>query len=244
MLFGLATAFITLLVRIIQAIESPETVHLIAIPSPLTSSLLLANIASLLIANVAWLMFQQDRTKAAYLKLANEDPLTGLANRHLLFRTAPQTLTTAKQTNAPLSLLLLDLDYFKQINDTWGHDTGDLALKHFANMLRASIRPNDLAVRYGGEEFCVLIAAEPQAAQHIAQRLAEKLREQSNLPAGQLIQFSGGIASTINGSTTLEQLISRADQALYLAKNQGRNQVQLEQTEGVPPLANNVDTTN
>jgi two-component system cell cycle response regulator len=129
-----------------------------------------------------------------------------------------------------LAFVIMDIDYFKQVNDTYGHDIGDEVLKEFASRIAANTRGIDLACRYGGEEFVV---AMPDTDMSFAYSIAERLRQSiettpikiSRAPSQLNITISIGIAKAEGAGDTAEKLLHRADQALYRAKRSGRNRV-------------------
>ena len=159
--------------------------------------------------------------------VAFKDNLTDIFNRHYLFETAPLLLTLSDEMQEPLSLLFIDIDYFKKINDTYGHLVGDNILKFFVENTRKILRAGDVFVRFGGEEFIVLL---PKVNLEESLLVAEKIRlcvEQNHYQTGDL-EIANTIsigASQYQYPETLEKLISRADSALYRAKENGRNQV-------------------
>ncbi len=159
-------------------------------------------------------------------RLAITDELTGVWNRRQLMAQGTFEIEIAKRTERPLSLIFLDIDYFKQINDTFGHPVGDEALKFLTSHIKRLIRSTDMIARLGGEEFCILTVNTNQAA---ACALAEKIRvffEREILRVkGQDIHFtiSFGVASHHIGNGTIDDLISEADEACYEAKAKGRN---------------------
>ncbi|MDR0550321.1 MAG: GGDEF domain-containing protein [Deltaproteobacteria bacterium] len=159
-------------------------------------------------------------------RLANIDELTQLFNRRFFVNRLTKILATAGEDQI-LSLAIFDLDRFKRINDTWGHNIGDKVLILCAKIIKNAVGDNFMAVRYGGEEFIVLC---PGLDKSTAKALAENIRHQMEITQvtirGQNIPvtISGGVAQYAPGDTT-ETLIGRADQALYQAKELGRNQV-------------------
>ncbi|MFS8148043.1 PleD family two-component system response regulator [Rhizobium sp. BR 249] len=164
------------------------------------------------------------------IELAVTDPLTGLYNRRYLDNHLNVLFNRSMARGRPLSVLITDIDRFKQVNDTYGHDGGDEVLREFANRVRSTIRGADLACRYGGEEFVVVM---PDTSPEIAAAVAERLRAAVE-SAPFLLKHSGqalnvtasfGIASRIAAVLTPDQLMKQADLALYEAKNTGRNRV-------------------
>ncbi|WP_295924689.1 sensor domain-containing diguanylate cyclase [uncultured Xanthomonas sp.] len=161
---------------------------------------------------------------AELLEQARTDPLTGLLNRRA-FATALMIHAEAAQPgSAPLSVAILDLDYFKSVNDLHGHDKGDEALLALADMLRARLPPESVVARYGGGEFALLLPG-MDAAQ--AMRACERLRQDTSLlQLGVPLTASIGVA-TLQGRESAEDLLKRADQGLYQAKRAGRDCVSL-----------------
>lgn len=167
--------------------------------------------------------------QVALREQAIRDPLTGLYNRRFLNEQIRPILDQAERTGHPVCMALLDLDFFKRINDTLGHGFGDQVLIDLATLLRTQIRSSDLAIRYGGEEFCLVF---PQATVLDALARMEHLLQQfhqatitccSQSLSG--LSFSAGIAQFPLHGTTVAELLHAADTALYCAKNQGRNRV-------------------
>ncbi|WP_372880254.1 diguanylate cyclase [Psychromonas sp.] len=169
-----------------------------------------------------------ERSKEILQNVAFKDNLTDIFNRHYLFEASEPLLNRANEFNEPLSLLLIDIDHFKKVNDTYGHLIGDNILKFFVVNIQKVLRTDDIFVRYGGEEFVVLL---PKVNIDESLIVAEKLRrivEQDSYRNNQLnipITISIGV-SQYQHPETLEKLISRADLGLYRAKQNGRNQVQ------------------
>lgn len=174
-----------------------------------------------------------DRLRASLaqtIEMAVTDGLTGLHNRRYLDSHLATLFERARSRNRPLSLMITDIDRFKLINDTWGHDAGDMVLRELASRLRKNVRGIDLACRMGGEEFVVVM---PDTDAVVAEKVAERIRLQiAELPfptgvGDQTIDVtvSVGVAGLAPDVATMEALMKRADVALYEAKNGGRNRV-------------------
>ncbi len=165
-------------------------------------------------------------------EMAVTDQLTGLYNRGYLTRHL-DTLMRNASPGKPVSFLIMDIDYFKSVNDTHGHDIGDEVLREFAGRISSNVRGIDLACRYGGEEFVVVMPDTDSAyALQVAERLRRGVEEMafpiSRPPEMLNITVSIGIASSNGGGDSAEQILHRADQALYRAKHEGRNRVVAE----------------
>ncbi len=152
------------------------------------------------------------------------DDLTGLYNRRYLYKKANEEIKKARRADSSLSLVIIDLDHFKDINDSYGHSRGDSVLIEFARFLKNSLRQNDLVFRFGGDEFiCILPNADYQQAERICQRLIEKCR--ANEIAGIGLTLSIGIASFPTQGQRWQELFDIADRNLYTAKRRGRDQI-------------------
>ncbi len=164
------------------------------------------------------------------LEMAITDQLTGLHNRRYMSRHLDTLVTSAGRSGKPLAFLILDIDYFKAVNDTHGHDIGDEVLREFARRISANVRGIDLACRFGGEEFVVVM---PDTDMSFAYAVAERLRKSvestmfdiSRAPTKLSITISIGITVSQGTDDSAEKLLHRADQALYRAKRDGRNRV-------------------
>ncbi|WP_244187407.1 GGDEF domain-containing protein [Thermus tenuipuniceus] len=160
--------------------------------------------------------------------LALTDPLTGLLNRRSLEAELPKLLALARRYEAPLSVAMLDIDRFKWVNDTYGHPVGDEVLKLLGRILQASVRREDLAVRYGGEEFLLfLYGADHLAAKEVVERIRYRFRHQRVDPIPYPLTLSAGIAGgeVPESQAQLEDWVLKADYALLRAKETGRDRV-------------------
>lgn len=163
------------------------------------------------------------------MALAVTDELTGLYNRRYFDRHLNLMLDRAREQERDMALMLLDLDFFKAVNDTHGHDMGDAVLREFAGRLRRNIRGVDLACRFGGEEFVVLMPdTDFRQAQMVAERVRTAVAERAfELAAGRPLSITVSVGVALNESQhdTPEMILKRADVALYRAKREGRNRV-------------------
>jgi diguanylate cyclase (GGDEF)-like protein len=163
------------------------------------------------------------------LREANlRDPMTGLHNRRFLEESVENLLAQAQRRNAHLSIMMLDLDYFKMVNDTHGHDAGDAVLKALSKVLTRSVRGGDYVIRYGGEEFMILLhETEATAAMDVGEKIRLAVEEMKVPIAGGVLQktISIGVADYPADSDTFWQTVKFADVALYKAKETGRNRV-------------------
>lgn len=189
------------------------------------------NIAAMLLTSLGPLMMNfailggwHEEAEVALYNQAVTDTLTGLLNRRGWLEVARPLVANANRHGLPVALLMIDIDFFKKINDTHGHDAGDRALQALGALLRDGRRANDVTARIGGEEFCLLLPGSDDAA---AAQFDQRLRQQ--LPAiaarlGHPFDYSSGLAVHRPGET-LEQLMTRADTALYAAKQDGRGRL-------------------
>jgi diguanylate cyclase (GGDEF)-like protein len=173
--------------------------------------------------------WKHSEQRAADLQtLAAIDPLTGVSNRRQFDILGQAELARCQRYLRPLSLLLLDIDHFKDVNDSLGHDAGDWVLKHLAEILTWSKRDADLVARIGGEEFAILLPETgQQAARTVAERLSELVRSFSFSVNGEKLRVtvSIGVAEATQSTPGIEALLRNADHALYQAKRAGRDRV-------------------
>ncbi|MFA7282781.1 MAG: diguanylate cyclase [Sterolibacterium sp.] len=189
---------------------------------------------------------QHKRDQQALEQLAQTDSLTGLANRRQFLVMAEQELTRTVRYGGPLSVFMMDIDHFKNINDTYGHKTGDVVLQKLAELIRDALREIDAVGRLGGEEFAVVL---PQTDSERALEVAERLRKaiadaEVPLEQGLPLHFAVSIGvSTLAGTkTNIDTLLSQADQALYKAKNGGRNRVYAYEHPGDASMTSTTST--
>lgn len=222
-----------------RQIEQAKTIEEIA---PLLKEVVSAtrNMANQTLASSEELQAMRDRanqTDAELAKLhqeldrvstqARHDPLTGALNRQGLDEALERELSSVRRKDTPLCMALLDIDNFKKLNDTLGHDTGDAALTHLAKVARESMRPQDTLARYGGEEFVILLPDTPlDKGIEAMTRLQRELTKKFFLAGTEkvLITFSAGVAQLAPNESGTDA-IKRADKAMYLAKRAGKNRV-------------------
>ncbi len=227
LLFGcLLVMAVLMLLRGALGAFSPESNPDFHTPSPMLLVALVATNVALVLGNTALLAAWREEAQRQLRTRVVTDTLTGLLNRNGWAEQAEQALSYAQRHGHPLSLLMIDLDHFKRINDTHGHEVGDAALVFFGSMLRRCQRAGDVNARVGGEEFCVLLAhADTAAARAFDQRLRAELHRATERATPYTLGFSAGHALRGDRHETLEALMSRADAALYRAKNAGRGQM-------------------
>ncbi|MGH2542787.1 MAG: GGDEF domain-containing protein, partial [Ardenticatenaceae bacterium] len=164
-------------------------------------------------------------------RLATWDSVTHLLNRPAIMRQARVELSRATRAEKPLSIIMMDIDHFKNVNDRYGHLAGDQALRSVADMIRQNVRPYDAVGRWGGEEFLLVL---PETTVEQAVDIAERVRtfiattsiELSSADAGLLLSVSLGVSQVIpEEPESLDKVLSRADAALYQAKGEGRDRV-------------------
>lgn len=180
---------------------------------------------------------QLGRQREAMAQLAGTDPLTGLYNRRHFFEAGEREIQRARRHDQPLSLLIIDADHFKQVNDQFGHQAGDQLLREVTRTIQDTLRTSDILARYGGEEFAIIL---PQTSRPGALQLAERLRAavaaiKLDAASGRgsredrnfgVLQVSISIGATqLREDDTMDTLLDRADNALYQAKHDGRNRV-------------------
>ena len=192
-----------------------------------------------LLISVLIVAMSKERLELDQRTKAQTDPLTGALNRRAFMSRGIRLLRRHSHEKQPLSLLFLDLDHFKSLNDRFGHSGGDDVLVKFVAVVHNNIRPTDFLFRIGGEEFCCLL---PHTGMMPAQRVAERIRQQFEATSVDVTgtpvktTVSLGIASTETFGYDLEMLMRRADRAVYAAKQQGRNRVVVAATDEPAPV--------
>jgi diguanylate cyclase (GGDEF)-like protein len=180
-------------------------------------------------AAFGFLLWRITSVEHRLFRLSTSDALTGALNRRHFMALMAREQRRAERYGARYSLLMCDIDHFKRVNDTYGHQVGDEAIKGLARVALAHLRPTDLLCRYGGEEFIIVLTHTEEAGAVIAaERIRAAIGKLETSAGNTILRFtvSIGVATFASGST-VEQVIECADQALYAAKTGGRNQVQI-----------------
>ena len=192
-------------------------------------------VVTLVLYSTCFLIYRINRSSEVLRRLATTDPLTGTFNRRHFMELMAREQRRADRYNTTYSVLMIDIDHFKRVNDTYGHQVGDHAIQAMAEACKNTTRPTDIVARYGGEEFIVTLThTDRVGALKVAERLREAVAEIA-LPTEQgALSFTISIGlSTYVKRSAVEQIIGRADQALYKAKETGRNRVCVEDDPAV-----------
>lgn len=195
-------------------------------PHPINVAALLAANVALVLINVSVLVAWREEAEHQLRTQAITDQLTGVCNRHGWTDAATALVAQARRHGLALTLVAIDIDHFKQINDLRGHEAGDAALRLFGSLLLQGQRSGDVIARMGGEEFCVLLPhADASAGVGFDRRLRALLGTEAPTQLGYSMNFSSGLAVLDPSGESLESLMSRADAAVYSAKQNGRGQL-------------------
>ena len=209
---------------------------------------MIESIAAIVLMAFGIVMLANEQVTLELRAIAERDPLTGVFNRRSFLTLLDKCISHSDRTAAPLSIMLIDLDHFKRINDTWGHKSGDQALRHFVAVAVPCVRNGDIIGRVGGEEFAILL---PNTGITMAAAVAERLR--SEVAARPVDHEHGGITLTVSIGVTHyrkgeapEVTLHRADNAMYMAKDKGRDQVEVaperNHTSNIEPPQNAVES--
>lgn len=223
------------LIRPLQVIDRALSTLSVDLPPPVFISSAMSEIQAVedAIGELHASLLENETARGSLELLANQDGLTGLYNRRHFMALAEAEVQRAKRYLRPVVVGMADLDFFKKLNDTYGHAAGDAVLRALAGLMRESFRQSDLVCRYGGEEFAFVFPESSLAEAHV---LAERFRRRCasfaiNLPDGREVTVTTSIGLADVGESTLEVALSLADAALYDAKRLGRNQVVLATSE-------------
>lgn len=216
---------VMLLPRAVYALLNP--MHILS-NSPVQALTFLTMVLLLIFSLSAYMLLMKESVDLMYRRMATTDYLTGLNNRHHFFEQAERMFMRHRVNGESLAIVFFDIDHFKKINDSFGHSFGDTVLSKLGRLVYGCVRPTDLACRYGGEEFVVLLSS---VGLNEANMIAERLRStmaQTSFPEQEGFAFSisvGIVCGVPDEKDTLVQYIANADAALYSAKHNGRNRV-------------------
>ncbi len=233
LVIGLALGAVAFFLRAMPMLVMPEFLGGAHAPDQLLVAGLFLSFMVIILTSVGFLVLQKDRAEEAATKLAVTDPLTGTFNRRTFLDLAEKEIARARRSGTPLTLAMFDLDHFKVVNDQYGHLAGDYVLQRFVEIAKLCLRQEDLLVRYGGEEFCVLLQnTDTDEAAAMAERIRGATEYSSFVYSdGKTdkrigVTVSGGVARLDAASgEDIDALVARADEAMYAAKAAGRNQI-------------------
>lgn len=229
----LAAAFsvtgLALAMRGIASAWVADPVRGILEPTGFAAGTELAACASLIAASFAFLLLHKARSDAEAQRLATTDPLTGAYNRRTFQDIAEREMSRARRANQPLSIIMLDLDHLRKLNDDYGQRAGDEVLQRFADIARSALRKEDMLVRFAGEQFLVMLPeVSGPGAVVVAGRIRRAVADSPIEAGGHLlpVTVSLGVAARLDeGPESIDGLVARAESALQLAKQRGRNRV-------------------
>lgn len=229
---GAVLLWTMLIVRMVAVARHGDWNSHVSVPEGIQNATYLVSLCVILLNTMGYVLMQKEWAVMVQQDQALHDPLTGVANRRALMEGIERSVSLAARTHSSLALLMLDIDLFKKVNDTHGHQAGDQVLKEVASRVSRRLRHHDLLGRYGGEEFMVLL---PDTGLAGARVVAESIR--SAIEETPILLESGKVQITISiglhtrnptaSSTTLHDMVEACDQAMYAAKALGRNRVEV-----------------
>jgi diguanylate cyclase (GGDEF)-like protein len=215
--------------RGLSAMMSAEPLQAFTSPNPLQSALFIAAAVAALVSTFGFVMLHKERSDGEAVRMATIDPLTGAYNRRTFHDIAERELARARRADQPLSIIVVDIDHFRPVNEQHGNRAGDEVLRRVADLIRSALRKEDMLVRYGGEEFLVMLPEVPgPGAVVVAGRIRKAVEADTLQVDGKSLRFtvSVGVSARLDeGPESIESLLARADEALALAKQRGRNRV-------------------
>jgi diguanylate cyclase (GGDEF)-like protein len=224
-----AVAAVAFYARGIAAAVAADPLLAFSVPGGFAAATFLAAAAAALVSSFGFLLLHKERADAEALRLATMDPLTATYNRRTFHEIAERELARARRAGQPLSIIMVDIDHFRPINEKHGQPVGDEVLQRVADVVRSALRKEDMLVRFGGEEFLVLL---PEVAGPGAVVVGGRIRKAvaaTEIAVGNHrfpITVSAGVSARLDeGPESIDSLIARAEEALALAKRRGRNRV-------------------
>jgi diguanylate cyclase (GGDEF)-like protein len=214
--------------RGVSAMLSPAAAG-VGSPDGFAAAALLVIFAASVVASFGFVLLHKERAEAEALRLATMDPLTGAYNRRTFHEIAERELSRVRRGGHPLSIVMIDIDHLRQVNEKHGHRVGDAVLQKVAEIVRGAMRKEDMLVRFGGEEFLVLLPDVPGPGAVVVAGRVRRTVANEPIVVGELelpVTVSLGVAARLDeGPESIEGLLARADSALALAKQRGRNRV-------------------
>ena len=224
-----ATGAVAFYFRGIGVTFSAEPLQAFAAPTSLQSAIFVAACAAAIVSTFGFLLLHKERADSEALRLATMDPLTGAYNRRTFHEIAERELSRARRAGQPLSIIIVDIDHFRPINESYGNRVGDEVLQRIAVLAHGALRKEDMLVRYGGEEFLVMLPDVPGPGAVVVAGRIRKAVEAEPLKVGDhelAVTVSVGVSARLDeGPESIENLLARAEEALALAKQRGRNRV-------------------
>ena len=215
--------------RGVAAMLSADPMLAFVAPTALQSATFVACAAAAIVSTFGFLLLQKERADGEAARMATMDPLTGAYNRRTFHEIAERELSRARRAGQPLSIIVLDIDHFRPVNASYGNRTGDEVLQRIADIARSALRKEDMLVRYGGEEFLVMLPDVPgPGAVVVAGRIRKSVEAEALKVGGHEVPLtvSVGVSARLDeGPESIDGLLARADEALALAKQRGRNRV-------------------
>lgn len=202
------------------------------VPSRIQATSYLVGHAAILLSTIGYILLQKERALELLRQQAAHDPLTGAANRRTLMEQLERSVSIAVRNRQPLALLMIDIDFFKKVNDNYGHQAGDAVLCELVRRIEERVRQHDVLARFGGEEFVVVLpSTDAVGARVVAEDIRQAIQERPFVVEGQAlaVTVSVGVHARVPeaGPQVAGQMVAICDQALYTAKQNGRNRVEL-----------------
>jgi diguanylate cyclase (GGDEF)-like protein len=215
--------------RGIGVVLASDALQAFIFPTAFQSAMFVAAAASAITGTFGFMLLQKERADREAVRLATIDPLTGAYNRSTFHEIAEREISRARRAGQPLSMIMVDIDHFRPVNESFGNHAGDELLQKIAGLIRSALRKEDMLVRYGGEEFLVMLPEVPgPGAVVVAGRIRKAVEAEPLIVEGKSVSLtvSVGVSARLDeGPESIESLLARAEQALALAKQRGRNRV-------------------